>query len=319
MSNHYRPGDYKAECSMCMGEFYASELIKHWQGFWRCKRCWEPRHPQDFVRAGRPEAPVPWVQKAADVEVTNICTLEGRTAIPGLAIPYCSLPMFTGGLYPVVPGPPGDSDDNGGDIGGDPGGNPGWAIAIPLTIEVDYSDDENPILLSWVNANGPFTLEVAEGAGEFQELEGGIEDQFKRLGSGNFSGMTEPAFIRVRNANGDFSGARIFMFHSGNTDNGLGQIEPFWERINAQGYVADRYDVYGISAFGWNGSTMFGMTPKPQLSDMALMATVDGATSSALVNTPGLDVTTSWGIRIVAYRNDVRIADSLLVEYGVPS
>ena len=26
-------------------------LRRHWQGMYRCTKCWEPRQPQDFVRA----------------------------------------------------------------------------------------------------------------------------------------------------------------------------------------------------------------------------------------------------------------------------
>lgn len=42
--------------------FFASELRRTWDGFYVCEECWEPRHPQDFVR-GVPDNPsVPWTR-----------------------------------------------------------------------------------------------------------------------------------------------------------------------------------------------------------------------------------------------------------------
>jgi hypothetical protein len=37
-------------------------LRKHWKGYYTCSSCWEPRHPQDFVRSAPIEQPVPWSQ-----------------------------------------------------------------------------------------------------------------------------------------------------------------------------------------------------------------------------------------------------------------
>lgn len=50
----YKAGDNWCECPRCGFDYYASELKKEWTGKYVCKKCWEPRHPQDFVR-GREE------------------------------------------------------------------------------------------------------------------------------------------------------------------------------------------------------------------------------------------------------------------------
>jgi hypothetical protein len=55
-------GNWNAICSMCGAKFKASELMQHWQGMWRCSKCWEPRHPQDFVRGVPDNMTPPWVQ-----------------------------------------------------------------------------------------------------------------------------------------------------------------------------------------------------------------------------------------------------------------
>lgn len=60
--DRWRPGDWWAVCAICGNRYYASELVRHWHGNYWCRRCWEPRHPQDFVR-GIPDRPgVPWTQ-----------------------------------------------------------------------------------------------------------------------------------------------------------------------------------------------------------------------------------------------------------------
>jgi hypothetical protein len=65
-ADYYKPGDYNAICDRCSFKFKASELRREWDGLMVCKECWEPRHPQDFVRGvqdakalpfTRPEAP----------------------------------------------------------------------------------------------------------------------------------------------------------------------------------------------------------------------------------------------------------------------
>lgn len=90
-ADYYKPGDWNAECSMCGHKFKAGELIRHWQGEMRCKKCWETRHPQDFVKSIPDNPTVPFVQKYADID-RLFCTIEGRIAIPGLAIPGCAIP-----------------------------------------------------------------------------------------------------------------------------------------------------------------------------------------------------------------------------------
>lgn len=55
-------GDWNAICDSCGRKFKASQLRKRWDGFMVCKDDWEPRHPQDFVRAVPDRQAVPWVR-----------------------------------------------------------------------------------------------------------------------------------------------------------------------------------------------------------------------------------------------------------------
>ncbi len=58
--DHYVLGDYNAICQMCGFKYKASELRKRWDGVMVCKKDYEPRHPQDFIRAIPEQAQLPF-------------------------------------------------------------------------------------------------------------------------------------------------------------------------------------------------------------------------------------------------------------------
>jgi len=60
--DHLELGDWNAVCWVCGNKRKASKLKKHWQGYWVCPEHWEPRHPQDFVKAVPDVQTTPWVQ-----------------------------------------------------------------------------------------------------------------------------------------------------------------------------------------------------------------------------------------------------------------
>lgn len=90
--NYYAPGDWNAVCYVCGFKFKASELIRHWQGYYVCSRDWEPRQPQDFVRAQADAIVPPWTQPMPAPIFAAFCTPNGRTAMPGFAEPGCVMP-----------------------------------------------------------------------------------------------------------------------------------------------------------------------------------------------------------------------------------
>jgi len=61
-ADYLQLGDWNTVCYECGKKFKASMLKKHWQGYWVCPTCWEPRHPQDFVKAVQDVVTPPWVQ-----------------------------------------------------------------------------------------------------------------------------------------------------------------------------------------------------------------------------------------------------------------
>ena len=82
-------GDYNAQCYECGRKFKAGQLKKHWQGYRVCERCWEPRQPQDFVRAVPDNQTPPWTQPMPAATFTTACFPNDQSAVPGYAIPGC--------------------------------------------------------------------------------------------------------------------------------------------------------------------------------------------------------------------------------------
>jgi hypothetical protein len=97
--DEFIPGDWNAVCSMCGRKRKASQLVKNWQGMYRCKEHNEERHPQDFVRGVREVIGVPWAQPPHD-DYVLVCDLETISATPGYAGPGCSMPGM--GYYGVI-------------------------------------------------------------------------------------------------------------------------------------------------------------------------------------------------------------------------
>lgn len=55
----YIPGDYHMICDRCGGKFRRSEMQKTWEGYWVDSKCFNVRHPQDFVKNIRDKQSVP--------------------------------------------------------------------------------------------------------------------------------------------------------------------------------------------------------------------------------------------------------------------
>jgi len=60
MQSHYQ--NYKAVCDQCGFTFRAHQLRKRWDGMMVCEKDWEPRHPQDFIKAVPDQLPLPYVR-----------------------------------------------------------------------------------------------------------------------------------------------------------------------------------------------------------------------------------------------------------------
>lgn len=82
-NTHYTPGDWNAICDVCGFKYKASELRLRWDGAMVCRKDWEVRPPQDFVRGIKEQAGVPYSRpEAADRATTGYKqALAGATAV----------------------------------------------------------------------------------------------------------------------------------------------------------------------------------------------------------------------------------------------
>lgn len=60
--DYYDEGTWNASCSMCGRKRKASDLVRNWQGLYRCPEHNEERQPQDFARGIKEDMGVPWAQ-----------------------------------------------------------------------------------------------------------------------------------------------------------------------------------------------------------------------------------------------------------------
>ena len=91
MARHGRwPGTWAAICDRCGFRYPSEDLRKEWDNLMVCHSCWEPRHPQDFIR-GIPDNPAPdWVRPEPADDLILICDIVTSSAYVGLAVADCA-------------------------------------------------------------------------------------------------------------------------------------------------------------------------------------------------------------------------------------
>ena len=85
----YHPGDYKVVCDRCGITYLRSECQYDWEGLLVCSRgCWEPRHPQEFVRA------VPDITRVDDARI-DVSFDPSETTLSAAALSFASVVYLT--------------------------------------------------------------------------------------------------------------------------------------------------------------------------------------------------------------------------------
>lgn len=96
------PGTWRVICDVCGVEYASDQVQKRWDGLIVCRKDYETRHPQEFVRGvadnstpafTRPEPPDVFVDVPYIVPLS--CTPLGSTGIAGYAVAGCSRPGIT--------------------------------------------------------------------------------------------------------------------------------------------------------------------------------------------------------------------------------
>jgi len=81
-NDYLKLGDWNATCFQCGRKKKATEMKRHWEGYYVCPEHWETRQPQDFARGVSDVQQPPWTQPMpADVFVPG--APESPMAQPG--------------------------------------------------------------------------------------------------------------------------------------------------------------------------------------------------------------------------------------------
>lgn len=71
---YYAPGDWNVICDRCGFKYKASQMKETWDGLMVCKKDWEPRQPQDYVRGVKDNQAVPWTRPKVEVVFSDSAT-----------------------------------------------------------------------------------------------------------------------------------------------------------------------------------------------------------------------------------------------------
>ena len=84
MRTYFLNGAWNCTCDVCGLRFKSVDIVRRWDGAMTCKSCYEPRHPQDFIRVRDERISVPFsrpendlfVPQNTSVSVTDSLTLS---------------------------------------------------------------------------------------------------------------------------------------------------------------------------------------------------------------------------------------------------
>lgn len=97
--HYYKPGSWLAICDRCGFRFKSDELTKEWTNLMVCRDCWEPRHPQTYLKVPPEKISVPWARPEGEDVYIDICWLWERSAYAGLGSAGCMQAGYTPAPY----------------------------------------------------------------------------------------------------------------------------------------------------------------------------------------------------------------------------
>lgn len=86
----YVPGSWNALCDVCGQKYKAGDMRRRWDGLMVCPKDWEPRHPQDFLRAVPDRQNVPWSRPEPGDEFIFFCTYFTSAGMADIGVADCA-------------------------------------------------------------------------------------------------------------------------------------------------------------------------------------------------------------------------------------
>jgi hypothetical protein len=72
----YIPGDHLMICDECGLTYRKSEMSQRWDKAWVCKKDFDPRHPQEYVRGRDEDISVPVARPETETYITTPITQD---------------------------------------------------------------------------------------------------------------------------------------------------------------------------------------------------------------------------------------------------
>lgn len=88
----YRDGQWLVLCDRCKFKRYADQVQETWDHLMVCKPsvkqgCWEPRHPQDFVKSVPDDTAVPFTRPRPADTFVSVDTIASSVGVQETTIP----------------------------------------------------------------------------------------------------------------------------------------------------------------------------------------------------------------------------------------
>lgn len=71
MRTYFKDGSWNVVCDVCGMRHKADQIVRRWDGAMTCRSCYEPRHPQDFIRVRDERISVPFTRPEVDVFISQ--------------------------------------------------------------------------------------------------------------------------------------------------------------------------------------------------------------------------------------------------------
>lgn len=79
---YFKKGEWSCICDRCGFEYKSGQLKKTWDNLRVCRECYEPRHPQDFLRAKKDDQSVAWTRPEGEDVETDTSGWVTPTPVP---------------------------------------------------------------------------------------------------------------------------------------------------------------------------------------------------------------------------------------------
>lgn len=86
----YQAGNHWTQCDECGFDYRVSEMRRRWDNAVVCRKCFELRHPQDFVRGIKDDSAAKgYVRVQNDDDTAVVCNAQGVDSRVGNGIAGC--------------------------------------------------------------------------------------------------------------------------------------------------------------------------------------------------------------------------------------